>query len=226
MGAPGVVENGPVSNLQPGSSESPVDGDPRPATDQQHDTEPQVTPVLTPKQAKRANSTVVGMLIAIAATFGLVLPVLLLNPTHTADTYARDIDVQSVSAEAADIAGYAPLAPELPEGWTSNFARWNAGGSDGVPFWEVGYLTPGRQFIQLTQTDAANSTWTAQRLDEAQVSGQRTIENLDWELLDSSSGDSFLTTETDDFTLILNGTADLAEFDVLGAAIVEDLNSP
>ncbi|MHA7155941.1 DUF4245 domain-containing protein [Arthrobacter sp. TMN-50] len=215
-----------MSNLQPGSSESPVDGDPRVTTDLRRDTEPQVTPVLTPKQAKRANSTVVGMLIAIAATFGLVLPVLLLNPTHTAETYTRDIDVQNVSAEATDSAGYAPLAPELPEGWTANFARWNAGGSDGVPFWEVGYLTPEQQFIQLTQTDSANPTWTAQRLDEAQISGQRTIETLDWELLDSSSGDSFLTTETGDFTLILNGTADLAEFDVLGTAIVGDLDSP
>ncbi|MHA7277297.1 DUF4245 domain-containing protein [Arthrobacter sp. Hz1] len=218
-----------MSNLQPGSSERPVDGEPRPATGEQSDTgqqpgsEPQVTPVLTPKQAKRANSTVIGMLIAIAATFGLVLPVLLLNPTHTAETYARDIDVQNVSAEAAEIAGYTPLAPELPAGWTSNFARWNAGGSDGVPFWEVGYLTPERQFIQLTQTDSANPTWTAQRLDDAQVSGQRTIKTVDWELLDSSSGDSFLTTEVDDFTLILNGTADLAEFDVLGTAILEEL---
>ncbi|GAA1119640.1 DUF4245 domain-containing protein [Arthrobacter flavus] len=208
-----------MSTPQPGSTEHPTDGDARP------DTEPPVTPVLTPKQAKRANSTVVGMLIAIAATFGLVLPVLLLNPTHTAETYARDIDVPNVSSEAADIAGYVPLAPDLPEGWTSNFARWNTGGSDGVPFWEVGYLTPERQFIQLTQTDNANPTWTAQLLDGAQVSGQRTIDTLDWELLDSSSGDTFLTAETGEFTLILNGTADLAEFDVLGAAILDELSS-
>ncbi|MBP2217795.1 DUF4245 domain-containing protein [Arthrobacter sp. CAN_C5] len=208
-----------MSTPQPGSSNNPADSDPRP------DADPQFTPVLTKKQAKRANSTVIGMLIAIAATFGLVLPVLLLNPTHTAETYARDIDVQNVSAEAADIAGYVPLAPDLPDGWTSNFARWNPGGSDGVPFWEVGYLTPGRQFIQLTQTDNANPTWTAQRLDGAQLSGQRTIETLDWELFDSSSGDSFLTSETDDFTLILNGTADLAEFDVLGAALIDELSA-
>lgn len=209
-----------MSTSEPGPSNTSADGDPRPDADQQF------TPVLTPKQAKRANSTVIGMLIAVAATFGLVLPVLLLNPTHTAETYARDIDVPNVSAEAADIAGYSPLAPDLPEGWTSNFARWNPGGSDGVPFWEVGYLTPERQFIQLTQTDSANPTWTAQRLDGTQQSGQRTVGTLDWELFDSSSGDSFLTTETGEFTLILNGTADLAEFDVLGEAILEDLATP
>jgi len=208
-----------VSNPQPGSSENPVDAGLGPAAEQQ------VTPVLTPKQAKRANSTVVGMLIAIAATFGLVLPVLLFNPTHTAETYARDIDVRNVSSEAADIAGYVPLAPDLPAGWTSNFARWNSGGSDGVSFWEVGYLTPERQFIQLTQTASANPTWTAQRLEDTQVSGQRSIATVDWELLDSSSGDSFLSTETGEFTLILNGTADLAEFDVLGAAIADELSA-
>lgn len=182
-----------------------------------------VVPVLTPKQAKRANASVIGMLIALAATFALVVPVLLLNPTHTADTYKRDIDVATVSGEAADAAGYTPLAPALPEGWTSNFARWNPGGSDGVPYWEVGYLTPGAGFIQLTQTDASNPTWLSQRTAEAQESGQRSIAGVDWRLLDSPEGDTVLTAELDGFTVILNGEADLGEFDELGAAVVRAL---
>lgn len=165
------------------------------------------------------------MLIAVAATFGLVLTVYFLNPTHRAETYQRDIDVQTVSSQAQDAAGYTPLAPELPEGWTSNFARWNAGTSEGVPYWEVGYLTDAQEFIGLTQTDSANPTWLSQRLQEAQISGQRTIDGVDWQLLDSPNGDAVLTAELDGFTVILRGTADLAEFDVLASAAATQLDA-
>ncbi|WP_323960810.1 DUF4245 family protein [Arthrobacter sp. JZ12] len=182
-----------------------------------------VTPVLTAKQAKRANASAIGMLIATTVTLGLVFFVYLLNPTHTAETYTRDVDVATIASEAEDAAGYLPVAAELPEGWTANYARWTGASGDGVAFWEVGYLTPERQFIQVTQTNQSNPTWFAQRLEEAAPSGQRVIDGVTWEMLDSPSGDAYLTTERDGFTLILNGTADLAQFDVVGAAVLEKL---
>lgn len=202
-GRSGVGDNGGVSNAQ---------------EDQQS---PPVTPVLTAKQAKRANASVVGMFIATAATLALVLLVVLLNPTHTAETYTRDIDVPTVAAQAEDTAGYLPVAPELPEGWTSNYARWTGASADGVAFWEVGYLTPSREFIQVTQTNQSNPTWFSQRLEDAQPSGQRVIDGVTWELRDGASGDAYLTAVIGEFTLILDGTADLAEFDVLGGAVTD-----
>ncbi|MFJ6281011.1 DUF4245 domain-containing protein [Arthrobacter subterraneus] len=191
---------------------------------QENQQEAPVTPVLTAKQAKRANASSIGMFIATAVTLGLVLIVVLLNPTHTAETYTRDVDVATVASQAEDAAGYPPAAAELPDGWTSNYARWTGTASDGVAFWEVGYLTPEREFIQVTQTNNSNPTWLSQRLDDAVPSGQRVIDGVTWELLDSASGDVFLTTEQDGFTLILNGTADLAQFDVLGSAVLAELN--
>lgn len=182
-----------------------------------------VTPVLTAKQAKRANASSIGMFIATAVTLALVFFVVLLNPTHTAETYTRDVDVATIAAEAEDAAGYLPAAPELPEGWTSNYARWTGATADGVAFWEVGYLTPERQFIQVTQTNNSNPTWLSQRLDAAEPAGQRVIDGVTWELFDSSSGDAFLTAEQDGFTLILNGTTDLAQFDVVGSAVLDKL---
>lgn len=199
-------DNGGVSNTQENQQEAPA------------------TPVLTAKQAKRANASSIGMFIATAVTLALVLFVVLLNPTHTAETYTRDIDVATVASQAEDAAGYEPAAAVLPDGWTSNYARWTGSASDGVAFWEVGYLTPDREFIQVTQTNNSNPTWFSQRLEDAQPSGQRVIDGVTWELLDSTSGDVFLTTEQDGFTLILNGTADLAQFDVLGSAVLEDLS--
>lgn len=203
--ATGVGDNKGVSSTQENQQEAPA------------------TPVLTAKQAKRANASSIGMFIATAVTLALVLFVVLLNPTHTAQTYSRDVDVATVASEAEDAAGYLPVAADLPDGWTSNYARWNGSASDGVAFWEVGYLTPDREFIQVTQTDGSNPTWLSQRLDGAQASGQRVIDGVTWELLDSTSGDTFLTTEVDGFTLVLNGTADLTQFDVLAGAVLDQV---
>ena len=197
-------------------SETPAGADPG--------AEPEFKPVLTPAQAKRANSSVVGMIMAVSATVAIVVPVVLLNPTHTAETYKRDIDVARVADQAAGDAGYDPAAPELPEEWSSNFARWTSGTSDGVDYWEVGYLTGANGFIQLTQTIEGNPSWTAQRTGEAQVSGERTIGGVDWELLDASNGDTVLTTEVDGSTLVLSGEADLADFDVLAEAVLADVD--
>ena len=184
-----------------------------------NDDAPPIT--LTPNQAKRASSTARGMLLATAATIAVVLPVYFLNPTYTAETYRRDIDVSTVARQAAGDAGYLPVAPTLPDDWTSNYARWVTGRSDGVDFWEVGFLTGDTGFIQLTQTDDANPTWTAQRVGDAQLSGTRTIAGLEWDLLDASNGDTVLTSEVDGATIILNGEAALTEFDTLGEAVVE-----
>jgi hypothetical protein len=193
--------------------DQPAEADPR----------PEVKPVLTPAQAKRANSTVIGMIMAVSATVAIVVPVVLLNPTHTADTYQRNIDVERVADQAAGDAGYEPAAPELPEEWSSNFARWTSGTSDGVDYWEVGYLTAANGFIQFTQTAEGNPSWTAQRTGRAQVSGERSIGGVGWELLDASNGDTVLTAEVDGSTLVLSGEADLAEFDVLAEAVLADL---
>lgn len=182
-----------------------------------------VTPVLTGKQAKRANATVIGMLIATGITLLLVLVPVLLNPAPKATT--RNVDVQQVASQAAGDAGYAPLAPELPEGWTSNFARWEASGSSGIPVWEVGYLTPGSDFIRLSETDKGNPTWVAQVSENSVVAGERTAGGETWQLRDSSDGEASMVLERDGLTVVLSGEADLADFDLLAEAVVRDLNA-
>ncbi|MHA7282164.1 DUF4245 domain-containing protein [Arthrobacter sp. TMS2-4] len=221
---PGTREGsagGPGPAARPGVQQTrpPADGA-RPAVDPDDDAPP-IT--LTPNQSKRASSTARGMLIATGATLAVILPVYFLNPTYTADTYRRDLDVDTVARQAAGDAGYLPASPALPEDWSSNYARWVSGTSDAVDFWEVGFLTADTGFIQLTQTDDANPTWTAQRVGDAQVSGTRTIGGLEWQLLDASNGDTVLTSEVDGATVILNGEASLSEFDAVGEAVVEDV---
>ncbi len=184
-------------------------------------TEETVTPVLTAKQAKRANATVIGMLIATGLTLALCLVPVLLNPAPK--TQARNVDVAAAANQAAGDAGYSPLAVDLPEGWTANYARWNAGSNDGVPNWEVGYVTPETEFIELTQTNAANPTWIFQTTGDSSVAGERPAGGVTWELRDSSNGEPAMVADIEGTTVILSGSADLAEFDVLAEHVVKDL---
>nr|WP_231712926.1 DUF4245 domain-containing protein [Arthrobacter sp. zg-Y820] len=177
---------------------------------------------MTGKQAKRANATVIGMLLATGATLLLVLVPVLLNPTPKATT--RNVDVQQISVQAAADAGYAPLAPELPEGWSSNYARWEATSSSGVPVWEVGYVTPNSDFIRLSETNAGNPTWIAQASGDSMVAGERVAGGQTWELRDSTDGEASMVLEHEGLTVVLTGEADLAEFDVLAEAVVLDLD--
>ncbi|MCQ1947790.1 DUF4245 domain-containing protein [Arthrobacter sp. zg-Y1171] len=190
--------------------------------DPQQTDEP-VTPVLTAKQAKRANATVIGMLIATGLTLALCLVPVLLNPAPKMQ--ARNVDVAAAANQAAGDAGYQPLALELPDGWSANYARWNAGTNNGVPNWEVGYVTPDTEFISLTQTNAANPTWIYEHSGDSTVSGERPAGGVTWELRDSSNADSTLVAEIDGQTVILTGSADLAEFDVLADHVVRELRS-
>ncbi|CEA07465.1 hypothetical protein BN1051_00779 [Arthrobacter saudimassiliensis] len=181
-----------------------------------------VTPVLTAKQAKRANATVIGMLISTGLTLALVLGAVMLNPAPQGKRPGAD--VAAIAAEAEDIAGYAPLAPELPEGWSANYARWNNGSTDGVAHWEVGWLSPTEEFIRMSQTSQANPTWVAQMAEQAAPAGERTAGGHTWELRDGTDGDAHLIGEFDGTTVILSGAADLAEFDVLAGAVAADLD--
>lgn len=184
-------------------------------------TDDAVTPVLTTKQAKRANATVMGMLIATGLTLALCLVPVLLNPAPKMQ--ARNVDVAAAANQAAGDAGYAPLDPDLPDGWTANYARWNTGSNDGVPTWEVGYVTPETEFIALTETNAANPTWVYQTTGDAAVAGERQAGGVTWELRDSSSGKASMVAEIEGLTVVLTGSGELSEFDVLAEHVVQDI---
>ncbi|GHD09624.1 DUF4245 domain-containing protein [Zhihengliuella salsuginis] len=138
-------------------------------------------PILTESQAKRANQSLKGMVISVLLTLAVVIPVMLMNPFNQENNFEPDVDVSAVAAQAAQSADFAPLDPDMPEGWYPNFARWQAGSTDGVAYWEAGYVTDQEGFVWLKQTDAANPTWIAQHAESAPVTGQRQIGGTTWE---------------------------------------------
>ncbi|MFQ4147784.1 DUF4245 domain-containing protein [Arthrobacter sp. LAPM80] len=186
---------------------------------------PPVKPVIAAGAAKRANASVVGMLLAMLSTVAIVLTIVWLNPQHKADTYRQNINVQAVAGHAADTAGFTPVAPALPEGWSANYARWNPAGADGVAFWDVGYVTANDTFIALRQSITANPTWTAGQTENAPVTGTRTIDGRDWELRDKPKGNKSLVLVNGNATIILTGAADFKDFDTLAAGAAKQLNA-
>jgi len=186
--------------------------------------QPPVKPVLTAGAAKRANASVIGMIIALVLSIATFLPIVLMNPTPKSDGYRPDIDVSAVARNAADVAGFTPAAPETGETFRANYARWESGTGSGVPTWEVGFLTPKESFIGLVQTRQSNPTWLLQQVKNAPVTGTRTAGGRDWELRDTGKGEkSMVLLDAGGTTVILTGSAQLDEFTVLAAAVVKAL---
>ncbi|MBG0738280.1 DUF4245 domain-containing protein [Paeniglutamicibacter antarcticus] len=184
---------------------------------------PAVRPVIAASAAKRANASIMGMVLALLVTLAVVLPVILLNAHQNASVYRPDVDVPVIAAQARDVAGFAPVAA-LPPGWSVNYARWKSAGADGVAFWEVGYVSASGQFISLKQSALANPSWLAQNANNAPVTGERQIGAHNWELRDKPGSDKSLILQYRGTTMILTGSAPLTDFDTLGAAAIASID--
>ena len=185
---------------------------------------PPFKPVIAAGAAKRANASIVGMLLAVFSTVAIVLVFVWLNPEPKPGAYRQNVDVPAVAGFAADTAGFTPVAP-MPEGWSANYARWNPPGADGVSYWDVGYVTAGDTFIALRQSVTANPTWTADQAQNAPITGTRTIAGHDWELRDKPKGDRSLVLHSGTTTIILTGVAEFSDFDVLAASATQQLDA-
>lgn len=186
---------------------------------------PVVKPVIRAAAAKRANASVIGMMIALVVSVAAFLPIVLMNPSPKSDGYRPNVNVSAVAQNAAGVAGFTPVTPEAGDTFRPNYARWESGTGSGVPTWEVGYLTPKESFIGLVQTARANPTWLLQQTKNAPVTGSRNAGGLDWELRDTGKGERSMVLAHKGTTVVLTGTAQLDEFAVLADAVVKSLES-
>ena len=195
------------------------------ARDPENPGQPAVKPVIAAKAAKRANASVIGMVIALLVCVLAFLPIVLMNPTPKSDGYRPDIDVAAIAANAKDVAGFTPVAPEPGDTFRPNYARWESGSASGVPTWEVGFLTPKESFIGLVQTRKANPTWLLQQTNNAPVNGKRNAGGREWELRDAGKGNRSLVLEYKGTTIILSGPAGIDELSTLAAAVVKSADT-
>lgn len=188
----------------------------------------QPLPQITEKQARRLNAPVQGMIISMAVLLLLVLPFVWLQPRPDAQPYRPDVDVAQEADYVADESPFSPVVPEPGEGWTANYARWNGGAAEGVPFWEIGWATPQGSFIGLVQTSMANPTWLAQQTEALPATAVVEAGGVPWDVHvreESRNQDAVTvyTGEVNGSTVVLKGDAPGAELDRLATAVTEDL---
>ncbi|MCT1601233.1 DUF4245 domain-containing protein [Kocuria sp. p3-SID1433] len=189
------------------------------------DQEPPVVPQLTQKQAKRVNAPARAMVLSMAVLIAIVLVFYFLQPRPDAQTYRPDVDVQREAGYAADVADFDPLVPDLGEGWSPNYARWEGQQSDGVDSWDAGWVTPRGGFIGLIQTDQANPTWTLEQIDSLPQADTVEAGGIEWEVHFGEDEDDEQRTawigEVEGTTVILQGTASDSEFDHAAQAVAD-----
>ncbi|SEI72599.1 Protein of unknown function [Arthrobacter sp. yr096] len=218
----GIRDHGVVSETQ---DKPAAENQSEAAAANQTGTQPPVNapfkPVIAAKAAKRANASVIGMVIALLVCVLAFLPIVLMNPAPKGEGFRPNVDVAAIARNATGVAGFTPVTPDTGDTFKPNYARWESGTGSGVPTWEIGFLTPKEAFIGLTQTNQANPTWVLQQTGNLPVTGTRNAGGQDWELRDSGKEKRSMVLEYRGTTLILSGTASLDEFATLAAAVVK-----
>jgi hypothetical protein len=180
------------------------------------------------RAARRANQTTFNLVIALLASLGLVI--LIVVVVVRPDTQRPTVD-WAAAGDAAQQSVAEPLAiPELPEGWSANRAQLVPNPSDGVTRWEIGFLTPAGEYIGFVQGVDANASWLATEVANERAEGTARLGGLTWDRYDrrgaSDAGnlEYALSTVTGASTIVLGGTASDAEFETLAGAVAEALS--
>lgn len=190
----------------------------------QADEQPAV-PQLTRKQADKVHAPARAMILSMGALLLIVVPLFLLMPRPDAEPYRPDVDVAQEADNAAEAAEFQPLAPDLGEGWSPNYARWNGQSADGVAVWEAGWVTPRSGFLSMAQTDQSNPTWVLEQIDGLPQTGTVEAAGTQWQVHFGEDAEEEPRTawigEVDGTTVILQGSAPDAEFDHAANAVVD-----
>ncbi len=177
---------------------------------------------------RRANQTMLNL--AIATVVSALIAVVIVVTVGLVDSGSRiaPVDYRAEGQAAAGAVSEPIVVPELPDGWTANRAQL-VRGSDGVTSWEIGFVTPGERYIALVQGVDANASWLAAQVRSAKPGPVVPIGGVDWTSYDRRQVGSpgnvayALVTTSGGSTIVLAGTADDTEFEVLAAAVAKEL---
>jgi hypothetical protein len=177
----------------------------------------------------RARSTINNLALSLIATLGAVIAIVLLVPRAEAPV-VKTVDFASVAAHAQSGFADALAVPALPDGWHSNAATTH-GESGGIRSWYIGFITPKKQFIGLTQGFGADQRWLATQLANSSPTATVMVDGVAWTAYDNRAVERdvgnvkyALVTEEGDSTYVLFGTADTGEFHALASALTEYLD--
>lgn len=181
---------------------------------------------ITQSQAKRLRTPMMGMIITMAVLVGVLAVMWFMNPEPDM-TYSRDEDVAEAAGWADEVTDYSPISPDVTEGWTANYARWETLPEFGVEVWEAGYTTNAVNFLGFAQTDDANPAWINSETDQASATGTTTVGDLRFETREDGSRQYYVLQGEDNHidgtTVVITSDANQEETQAGLEAIVDSI---
>lgn len=180
-------------------------------------------PAVAPPKRGRYPQTALALVGAIIGCLGIVafLVLVVVRP----DGATREPTDWHAAAEGA-ISAYGPeiLDPQLPEGWTANYARTST--ADGVIVWEIGFLSPSEGYVGLSQLLPETPEARPVLPDEiGEATGTVRVDGREWTTYDRRAIDPIgnyafsMTTELPSSVVLLHGSASEADFSLVATTI-------
>jgi len=183
-------------------------------------------PGATAAPAKRGRypQTALALVGAIIGCLGIVAFLVLVVVRPDSGT-RPSTDWHTSAAEAASAYGPGILDPQLPEGWTANYARIGTAGD--ATTWEIGFLSPAGGYVGLVQILAeSQNAVLPDVLDDP--SGEARIGGLEWTVFDRRTIEPTgnyarnLVADLPDSVVLLHGNAADTDFDTVAAAVAAE----
>ena len=152
---------------------------------------------------RRARQTVINLLLSLGASLGIVLALVLIVPRDDSNRI-QPVDYRSVATDAQTSSGNFIAAPELPQGWWANSARYVGNPADGVATFYAGFVGPKNQYIAFTQAQNPNPTWLVQQLGDAVQTGTFAGGFRQWSIYESPVVHN--PKKTKDYIMVMNFT--------------------
>jgi hypothetical protein len=179
----------------------------------------------------RARQTVINLILALGASIGLVVTLVLIVPRDDSSRI-REIDYTAISQKAQEDSGFDVITITPPENWWSNNAMLTTNNIDTVPVFKAGFVGSDIKYVGYTQAFNANPTWLALSLNGKVLTEQYSSKHYTWDVYESVVENN--PKKTMDYIMVLNykdqdylllyGVADQAEFKSFVDSIDKELN--
>jgi hypothetical protein len=179
----------------------------------------------------RARQTVINLILALGASIGLVVTLVLIVPRGDSSRI-REIDYTAISQKAQEDSGFDVITITPPENWWSNNAMLTTNNIDTVPVFKAGFVGSDIKYVGYTQAFNANPTWLALSLNGKVLTEQYSSKHYTWDVYESVVENN--PKKTMDYIMVLNykdqdylllyGVADQAEFKSFVDSIDKELN--
>ena len=178
----------------------------------------------------RARQTVINLVLALAASVGLVVTLVLIVPRDDSSRI-KEVDYVAISQSAKETSGLNVITINPPKDWWSNNAGLFTNNVDTVPVFKAGFVGSDVKYIGYTQAFSANATWLALLLNGKVLTDTYNSGHYEWEIYKSIIENK--PAKTMDYVMVMKhkiadyvllyGVAEESEFDYFAKEIDEKL---